>query len=92
MDSSLFFIKLKEFLFSHVVAGDLEDLVKWWSTREKKPWSLNHSVEAYLLTWYCYMTIFKFNFYFFRPVDICFAIFQVAAVFKTRASKLFEGF
>lgn len=92
MDSSVFFIKLKEFLFSHVVADDPEDLVKWWSTREKKPWSLNHSVEAYLLTWYCDMTIFKFNFYFFSPVDICFAVFQVAAVFKTELLNSLKDF
>lgn len=81
MDSSVFFIKLKEFLFSHVDAGDPEDLVKLWSTGRKKPWFLNHSAEAYLQTRYCDMTIFKFNFYFFKPVDICFAVFQVAAVF-----------
>lgn len=43
-----------------------------------------------LLTRYCDMT--PFNFYFFKPVAIFFAIFQVVAVFKARVSKPFEDF
>ena len=35
---------------SSVADHSEEELEKWWSTKWKKPWSLNHHVEAYLLT------------------------------------------
>lgn len=48
MASSVFFVKLKEFLSSHVGADEPEDSVKWQrSTEGMKPWSLNHGVEGF---------------------------------------------